>query len=191
MLGNDIIDLNRANAESNWRRKGYFKKVFTLFEQELIKNSSHPDLLVWILWSIKESVYKAHFRITQIWEFAPVKIEIKDINFTKQSAIGEVQYRNDKFFINTLIAGNFVHSIALTDNLNLAEMQILTIKTKSRDYDVILRDRKIINKAQSVIKTSDGIPNIVTDGEALKHPMSISHHGDYLGVIIMNLIKKK
>ena len=33
MIGNDIIDLDVAKTESNWKRKGFLDKIFTANEQ--------------------------------------------------------------------------------------------------------------------------------------------------------------
>ena len=43
MIGNDIVDLALAKKQSNWRRKGYFEKIFTQQEQHLINNTQNPN----------------------------------------------------------------------------------------------------------------------------------------------------
>ncbi len=60
MIGNDVVDLALAKVESNWQRKGYLDKLFTTKEQNLIFCSENPTIMVWILWSRKEAVYKIH-----------------------------------------------------------------------------------------------------------------------------------
>ena len=62
MIGNDIVDLELAAVQSNWRRKGFLEKVFTASEREIISSGEDPDLTVWLLWSMKEAAYKAHQR---------------------------------------------------------------------------------------------------------------------------------
>ena len=34
MIGNDIVDLDLARKESNWKRKGFLDKIFSLQEQQ-------------------------------------------------------------------------------------------------------------------------------------------------------------
>ena len=184
MLGNDIVDLNIAGEESDWRRKGYLDKVFNQSEQNLIKCSTNPDLLVWILWSIKESVYKANFRITHYWEFAPAKIKVENFEITGETAVAEANYHDNKYGVKTAISNFFVHSIALIDPSRFSEIKIVELKTNSRDYTALLNDRKIIKNNEFVVKNKEGIPNIATKEENYKFPVSISHHGDYLGIII-------
>ena len=36
MVGNDLVDLQIAKSQSNWRRKGFLEKQFTIKEQQLI-----------------------------------------------------------------------------------------------------------------------------------------------------------
>ena len=184
MLGNDIVDLSAARKESNWRRRGYLEKIFTQFERNLIKCSSNPDLIVWTLWSIKESVYKAHFRNTHHWEFAPAKIKVENIKITGESAVAEASYHNIKYFAQATFYGCFVHAIALIDPLKFSDIQIVELKTNSRDYTRLLINRNIIKKTEIVVKDKAGIPNITTEEELYKAPVSISHHGNYLGIIV-------
>ena len=58
MLGNDIVDLQLAAKQGNWRRKGYLQKIFTSQEQDLISNATDQNQIVWLLWSMKEAAYK-------------------------------------------------------------------------------------------------------------------------------------
>jgi len=71
MLGNDIVDLDLAKTQSNWRRKNYLDKIFTTEEQLLISSAKRPDEMVWLLWSMKESAYKIYNRKSGI---SPLKV---------------------------------------------------------------------------------------------------------------------
>ena len=42
MIGNDIVDLQLAKKQSNWQRKGFLDKQFTVSEQEEIARSKNP-----------------------------------------------------------------------------------------------------------------------------------------------------
>ena len=52
MIGNDIVDLQLAKTESNWQRKGFLDKIFTINEQLIIKNSKNPEITIWNLFNI-------------------------------------------------------------------------------------------------------------------------------------------
>lgn len=115
MIGNDVIDLSLATAESNWRRKGYLEKIFTPREQQFIKNSDNPDLTVWKLWSRKESAYKIFNRITGNRVYNPIRFECLD-----DSDLGIVCFENTLYFTQTQYTKNYIHTIAtsLANDLN-------------------------------------------------------------------------
>lgn len=79
MIGNDVVDLKLAATESNWKRTGYLDKIFTVAEQKFIFSAENETEMVWVLWSIKESVYKAFLRINYDRGFYPSKIEITSL----------------------------------------------------------------------------------------------------------------
>ena len=57
-IGNDVVDFQYAQQQSNWQRKGFLTKIFTSKEQDLIAESENQEKAVWQLWSQKEAVYK-------------------------------------------------------------------------------------------------------------------------------------
>ena len=69
MLGNDIIDLHKVKAETNWQRAGYLTKIFNAEECVQILHAAKPDQMIWLLWSMKEASYKIINRETteRIW----------------------------------------------------------------------------------------------------------------------------
>ena len=107
MIGNDVVDLALAKAESNWQRKGYLNKVFTTKEQNLIYFAQDPTLMVWILWSRKEAVYKILRQKGESRGFYPLSI-----NCTNES--GLVFYKDSVFYSTTQIRNNCIHTIAVT-----------------------------------------------------------------------------
>ncbi len=46
MIGNDIVDLLAANAQSDPMRPRFLNKIFTEKEQEIIFNSKVPDVQI-------------------------------------------------------------------------------------------------------------------------------------------------
>jgi phosphopantetheinyl transferase (holo-ACP synthase) len=59
VTGNDIVDLRSANIPCGIKGERFLQKIFTGEEQEII-NSGRVG--VWVLWAMKEAVYKAHHR---------------------------------------------------------------------------------------------------------------------------------
>ena len=75
MIGNDIIDLSLAKTASNWQRKGFLEKQFTIKEQQLILQNGNSFNDVWRLWSMKEAAYKIYTQQHKKRFFAPQKFE--------------------------------------------------------------------------------------------------------------------
>ncbi|RQO70067.1 phosphopantetheinyl transferase [Pedobacter sp. KBW06] len=112
MIGNDIVDLLQADAESNWRRKGYLQKVFSSEEQQLIHSASNPCQMVWLLWSMKEAVYKIHSRKKNWQAFAPGKLYCSEVKISGQCASGVVTCQRIRYFTQSSLCPDFIHTIA-------------------------------------------------------------------------------
>lgn len=165
MIGNDIIDLDLARKESNWKRKGFLNKIFTAKEQLHIKNSDNQEVMVWNLWSRKEAAYKIFNRQTQIRGFFPLLIECFDMEIVNGISIGKVQIKEQVYFTKTNITPQLVCTIAV-ENFNHFE------KIKK------LKNRKNIQKTA-------GIPSLFEKGQYNNKPVSISNHGRFEQVITL------
>lgn len=156
MIGNDVVDLELALKESNWKRKGFLSKIFTNFEQKVIQDAKNQDEMVWLLWSLKESVYKASQRIFYIQGFFPTRIEITSLNKNKDSIIF---FNEKKFYGKTIIEKSCIHSFVV---MNKNDFKLIS-NFESKTYQ----------------KDSNGFP-FEKDS---KIPLSVSHHGQYLKII--------
>jgi phosphopantetheine--protein transferase-like protein len=150
MIGNDVVDLVLAKKESNWKRKGFLDKLFTPFEQGLIQKNPNQEEIVWMLWSIKESVYKAYQRIHYNEGFYPIKIEVVEINPKNESII---QLFGTLFYGKTTIDSDFVKTIVVLDKSDFNKIKYL--------------DTSIYNKNER------GLPIELYSNK----PISVSHHG--------------
>ncbi|MBE5318995.1 4-phosphopantetheinyl transferase family protein [Pedobacter sp. MR2016-19] len=153
MLGNDIVDLDLAKIQSNWRRKNYLNKIFTAEEQLLITSTERPDEIVWLLWSMKESAYKIHNRKTGIRNFAP-----KSLNCTIYASVSEIKGRvsidNDTYFTKSDIQLQYIHTIAAPVYNRLGEIKVAIYELPNHPYDY-----------------------------KRTKPGSVSHHGQYLALV--------
>ncbi|WP_316841136.1 4'-phosphopantetheinyl transferase superfamily protein [Pedobacter gandavensis] len=152
MIGNDIVDLQQAVLESNWRRKGYLDKLFSISEQLWIQKAEHPTQMVWLLWSMKEAVYKIHSRRKNWSAFAPLKLICSSLEINGELATGKVLCENLSFFTQTMLASHFIHTIASE------QFPIQTVKVKIMGYNP--NDTSYRNTA----------------------PATVSHHGRYLAL---------
>ncbi|WP_158729718.1 MULTISPECIES: 4'-phosphopantetheinyl transferase superfamily protein [unclassified Flavobacterium] len=153
MIGNDIVDLATAKKESNWKRKGFLEKIFTVKEQNLISQSKIPDVMVWNLWSRKEAAYKIFNRETGIRGFFPLLLECS----FEDEKTGKVVIQNKSYLTNTTFENNAVYTIAVTHKEHFKKI-------------------KNINPNTTILK-KNGIPFIIDPVSMVETPISITHHG--------------
>jgi len=110
MIGNDIVDIATSRIESNWNRKGFLNKIFTIEEQVQIQNSENQEIMVWNLWSRKEAAYKILNRMTQIRIFNPKQLECIDFEFKDNFIFGKVISENNTFLTKTSITPDFIYT---------------------------------------------------------------------------------
>jgi phosphopantetheinyl transferase len=182
MIGNDIVDLQAAARESNWRRRGYLQKVFTLEEQQKIKTALEPDLLVWIFWSMKEAAYKAHQRKFDLKRtFSPSKYHCRISQRGENSALGKVSVEGNIYSTETCILKTRVHTIAKAS---------AGIKTFSKIYSASANIKYLILEEisaswglpQSLLrieKDRNGVPFLIVREQLTGLPFSLSHHGNF------------
>lgn len=160
MIGNDIVDLALAKKESNWKRKGYLDKIFTVSEQLLIQKSTNQELAIWNLWSRKEAVYKIILQKGGKRGYYPRKIACLDLNLEN----GMVEFENQIFYTITIVKNESIYSIAV-QNVN--------------DF----RNIKTLDNSHLLFKV-DGIPFISINNEVKS--VSKTHHGKFERIVYLN-----
>lgn len=134
MIGNDIVDLEQAVIDSNWKRKGYLDKIFNSEEQFMITSGICPSLMVWLLWSMKESAYKIYSRETKIREFAPLKLKCNNLIIHNDKATGKVSYEEEVYYTESFFDKNYVHTIASTKQEELEKVRVKITDQAPPDY---------------------------------------------------------
>jgi phosphopantetheinyl transferase (holo-ACP synthase) len=154
MIGNDLVDLQEAQLQSNWRRKGYLEKIFSTAEQEQILKAEQPNQIVWLFWSMKEAVYKIDSKVTGIRSFAPSSLVCSDLSIDGSKATGKVYVNQKTYFTETEINETYIHSIAAQESKRLQRIkkEIYVHPFSRFDY-------------------------------RLRNPACVSHHGQYLALI--------
>ncbi|GAB2534574.1 4'-phosphopantetheinyl transferase family protein [Spirosoma aerophilum] len=198
MIGNDIVDLAQAKRESNWQRRGYLDKIFTPHEQQLIQTATDPDQLVWLLWSMKESVYKLAVRRTRNRVFAPGRITCELAGPVSKCSTGFVYYEEWYHTISTLTS-TYVSTIAFSaDDIPVYNQVILPFETTSVLAQQDMIRKKIRQHAARLFNLDDqeihlrkdsiGAPVIMVRG-AGERPVSLSHHGHF-GAFVISLTNR-
>ncbi|MFM6925460.1 MAG: 4'-phosphopantetheinyl transferase superfamily protein [Ferruginibacter sp.] len=191
MTGNDIVDMQLAATESNWKRKGYLGKIFTQQEQQYIKQAALPHEMVWRLWTMKESAYKIYTRQYGGRFFAPEKFSCT--LFTETT--GLVIFNNTAYKTTTVTEKDHIYTVASTEGtentgfINACFYLPETDFTKQRQFiynRIIDRYHSIageLKKNLCIVKDKNGIPFINCNGN-LQIPVSITHHGRFAAFTI-------
>lgn len=163
MIGNDVIDILQSRKESNWRRKGFIEKIFTPQEQLLISKAANPEIMVWMLWSMKEAAYKVYHRETKIRAYNPKKLECHIESQNKSAFKGKVICCDNTYFTKTILSNDSIHTIAVSVLENLK--MVVEIKNKS------------------IVKDQNGIPYLSLSLQNKIQDVSKSHHGRFEKVV--------
>jgi phosphopantetheinyl transferase (holo-ACP synthase) len=167
MIGNDLVDLAAAKRESNWRRKGFLEKIFTEAERQLIRNASKPDIVVWILWSMKESGYKIQHRQNGIRRFNPKSFACGIHHISENEASGIVCFQDLVYYSESKISSEFIHTVCR--NPAYQEKQL---------FIRFANDCERVEKRNFISRNELGIPYFKNENRT-NDLVSISHHGRY------------
>lgn len=152
MIGNDVVDLNLAKSQSNWRRPNYLQKIFTKDEQHYILASDNPDVAVWTLWSRKEAAYKILNRLEGVRKYNP-----QSYNCCGEGLLLDyIHYYDQKYFTKTFVGDDFVHSVAVENAAHLS---------------------KIIEVEKGQVIKKNLLPFYLEYNKLL--PASVTHHGKF------------
>jgi phosphopantetheinyl transferase (holo-ACP synthase) len=186
MIGNDIVDLQLAAQQSNWQRKDFLDKIFTPYEQRLISKALDKEKMVWLLWSMKESAYKAYLQKYPKRFFAPKKLQCN--LFTDE--LGEVIIKQEYFKTHSKSSENHIHTIAFSakekgnpisecfevDAISFASKQL---ETRSKLKAVIAKEFKTVYNDLKISKNKVGVPQLFINEIQLAVSFSLSHHGRF------------
>ncbi len=189
MIGNDIIDLTEARLRSNWQRRGFLEKVFSLEEQAMIHSASDPFQAVWRFWSMKESGYKFYLQkyADAVRGFYPAKINCK----LDSTETGRVSIQGIQLNTKTIYHQNYLFSTAFSNLEKRMETEIFYLKKQAPEFQSRFTKEKLLNfiskknqldKAElSVKKSKTGAPQIFYKSKLLPLSCSTTHHGNYGG----------
>ncbi|WP_296311429.1 4'-phosphopantetheinyl transferase family protein [Winogradskyella sp. UBA3174] len=182
MIGNDIVDISEAKQSSNWERPRFLDKLFTPREQQLIKNSDNLFLMVWRLWSMKESAYKLYTQLNPSRFYNPKQFEC-EINDSE----GEVIYKDFRCYLKTKTTSQYIMSEARLDVKDMISESIKLDDSSPKNQSEAVKNKLfsriaehyiILKKDLKLIKSEFGIPEVYYNSKKLNISISISHHGN-------------
>lgn len=168
MIGNDIVDLAKAKAESNIFRPRYLSKVCNQQEVDLILSNMNSYNTFWRIWTMKESAYKAlqrQIRFSSI--FNPLAFGC----YFEDSETGKVNFQEHQLTTTTLQTENFMYS------------EIMTTEAHQRffgstlNFLLKLKQEWDLRSLPKISKSKLGLPFLNLQEESL--PVSKTHHGNF------------
>lgn len=210
--GNDIIAL-KAIDRNRTREKKFWSKILSLSESNLYLHERFATLpyenFVWLLWSVKESVYKCMQRNNPKLLFSPRKIIIESINFPERDTItifgkgeheqtsfheGECYHctanvEEEIFYSRSKFYDELVYSVA--SNNEIFENILWGIKFIDQiDYENQSAEVRsfVLKKLNSffpednleIRKNAAGCPILMNGIKELNIPLSFSHHEQFI-----------
>lgn len=190
MIGNDIIDLSEVITCTNARKQRFLDKICTLAEQEFLNHQQEADNWMWLLWSMKESAWKAHFRNSSIRKFNPKSMQcvVSNLNAKGGSVSGVVSVENKQYQTNTFWSRDLIHTTATFTgsvvshnffNISSDNPFAQSLNVREKVCQMVSVYLNCSFDAISIEKNECGVPQIVVDGVNSKIQLSISHHGRY------------
>jgi phosphopantetheinyl transferase (holo-ACP synthase) len=197
--GNDIVALHATDPGRTGSAR-FFSRILTAGEQSLFSPQAFPDLpfdhYVWLLWSIKESVFKYEQRIRPGLRFAPLKITVRDLlpprplppcrsEFYKALVLAGAR----TLYSRSIIRNGTIASVVSEDEVfEHTRWGFTSIGHATyADQSASVRTQAIgeLNAALSlsnlrIEKNGFGIPVIRDGEEILDIPLSLAHHDRYV-----------
>ena len=209
--GNDIIALKTINI-ARTKQKNFYRKIISASEKDLYDRQFSGrlplDIFVWLLWSVKESAYKYLQRITPELVFSPTRIIIDQLALPVGNFVGQlegkgfdddsvykgvVSFGDHMLYSKSVINEEFIFSVVnCTDDFGHIRWGIQLIHSSEPDAQS-KAVREFIIKALGplfpdgdllVDKSQYGYPIILKDGVEIPLPVSLAHHGHYVGYSI-------
>jgi hypothetical protein len=187
MVGNDIVDLTGAAASPDARHPRFDLRVFAAAELELLASSPSPEEFRWILWSAKESAYKAARRRCARTVFSPPRFVVR----LDSTLRGFVAHGQNLYSVDVQWTGPCLHAVA-SDPAETAkpvsaarrlEAEWLTDPSRgARELAIeAIAPRLGVSPDRLRIDRVDRMPRLLLDDRTLPAPLSLSHHGSFVG----------
>lgn len=210
--GNDIIALYSLNSKRA-KETRFYLKILSLPELKLYTGKAFPKIpledFVWLLWSVKESVYKYLKRSIPGLVFSPKKIIIQEIDFTDISVVTAFEspaYDIDAFpkekTINSIVS--FGTSVLFSRSEVYHEL-IHTVVCEDKYFKNIYRGIQYIDQPDcenqslavrsfllkrlnaifpndhlEIVNNSIGYPVLLNESKELDIPISFAHHDHFI-----------
>jgi phosphopantetheinyl transferase (holo-ACP synthase) len=212
--GNDIIALKTINI-ARTKQRIFYKKIISDSEKDLYDSQFSDklpfDVFVWLLWSVKESLYKYLQRITPELVFSPARMIIIQLDLPAEHFAGQlvardfddhsvykgvVKFGDHTLYSRSVINEEFIFSVINgTDDFGHIRWGIRLIDSADPDAQSKAVREFLIQTLSPLFpggdllvgKSPQGFPIILKDGVEITLPVSLAHHGHYVGYSVAML----
>ena len=192
MIGNDIVDLKLARKQTHPAESRWINKVFTEDEIEVINKSEDPFLTKWLLWAMKEAVYKATTRENFQHFVAPhdLRCGFDDASLhnpivTYKGNVFPITFHNNNEYVYTSIT-NIYKSPRIENVITVSGTDYVT-QRKSVRTALFTHYHEKYNTPEEhlkIIKNQNGVPCLKDSLKNLIFPISLAHHGHYAAYVL-------
>jgi len=209
--GNDIVALNSHSARAGSKR--FYSKI--LCDPELVLYNGQMQLAlplyqyVWLIWSVKESVYKFQQQNNPLLPFAPKKMTVQNVllsedgapGFSENSGNEITEWRNNRschctiishnqiFYTRSFICSDYIHTVANShpcfDNISWRVRQIVQTDYHTQSGEVrsfLLEQLRDIfpGTLLEIGKHAAGYPFLLNNGSAMPVRLSFTHDEQFI-----------
>jgi hypothetical protein len=199
--GNDIVALSATDRERTTRPR-FYSRILNAGEQALYDQQALAGLpfdnYVWLLWSIKESVYKYKQRTDPGLVFSPTKIPVRQVRppfGDPGSPSGDVFYTatiGDTLHSRSIVRDDIITTVVSADeNFANTRWGFGPIGTAGHAHQSAAVRASLVRGLNAALpreglalpceqlqiaKNPDGCPVILDGEEQLNIPVSLAHH---------------
>jgi len=182
VIGNDIIDWSIARTQHQKLRQRCLEKLFNPPEIDAIKHSKHPLRTYWVLWSVKESAYKAWQRETNAHPiYNPKAFHINGYSKSLNQMVSTIRIEAFSINVKTELNADYIYSYC--DGIAVLNA-VFTLIEWNR-YKI-----QLLGQGWEMGKIENNIPVITRDENTIKIPVSISHDGKYVALNLQKYFAK-
>jgi len=193
-LGNDIVEITKALSNFKNTKARLYNYSLSSTEKKRFAKLLEDDRCFWLLWSMKEALYKSYVKAGLRERFNPKTIEISSI--ARQSSkhfTGFALYNKTLYNISSSIDDTSIHSISYQKQKQQSIIQAQK-KIDNNDYNSQHQEvRRLVleqlpNERQNVWRIKKDvhqIPYLLHNDNRCHHEISLSHHENMVGAAIL------
>jgi hypothetical protein len=189
LLGNDIVDIAKTHHYDSAYYQRFNRFAFGKESEQIVSALVSNKRMSWVLWSIKEAVYKTSVKHGNREGFNPRGIAIEHIVEKEEDRwIGGAILDDSHYQTVTTANNKYIHTVCTTDTLSYVDQVVKLIRSdtvyQSSEVRVsliqsIAARKNWREKDISIKKNHLGIPKIYYKNSDTAIDVSLSHHGFY------------